>query len=119
LALIDEDGFVFHKGRGDGVILRGGFKILPEKIDEALREHPAILDAATVPIADRRLGQVPVSAVELTKGATEPSPAELDQHLRERLTPQHIPVRYAVLDKLPRTTSLKPNLATIRALFEV
>ena len=36
LALIDEDDFVFHKGRGDGVILRGGFKVIPEAIDSAL-----------------------------------------------------------------------------------
>jgi acyl-CoA synthetase (AMP-forming)/AMP-acid ligase II len=118
LALIDEDGFVFHQGRSDGVILRGGFKVSPEKIDEALREHPAILDAATVAILDRRLGQVPASAVELVKGATSPSSAELESHLRDRLTAPHIPVRFAVLDSLPRTTSLKPSLAAIRELFE-
>jgi long-chain acyl-CoA synthetase len=118
LALVDEDGFVFHRGRSDGVILRGGFKISPEKIDEALREHPAILDAATVAIKDRRLGQAPVTAVELAKGARAPSEAELERHLRDRLTAPHIPVRFLVLESLPRTTSLKPSLAAIRELFE-
>src|SRR3546814_3789206 len=42
LAMIDEDGFIFHKGRGDGAILRGGFKVLPETIVQALTKHPAV-----------------------------------------------------------------------------
>jgi acyl-CoA synthetase (AMP-forming)/AMP-acid ligase II len=118
LALIDEDGFVFHRGRGDGAIVRGGFKIIPETIDVALRQHPAVLDAATVGIADRRLGQAPAAAVEVKAGAVAPTPEELERHLRARLTSPYIPVRFAVLDKLPRTTSMKPNLATIRSMFE-
>ena len=118
LAMIDEDDFFYHRGRNDGAILRGGFKILPEKIDEALREHPAILDASTVAIRDRRLGQVPASAVELVKGASPPSIAELESHLRRRLTAPHIPVRFVVVDALPRTTSLKPSLEAVRQLFE-
>jgi acyl-CoA synthetase (AMP-forming)/AMP-acid ligase II len=118
LGLVDEDGFVFHKGRGDGAIVRGGHKVLPEKVDQALREHPAVLDAATVGVPDVRLGQVPVAAIELKAGVAAPTTEELDRHLRGRLTAPHVPVRYAVLEKLPRTTSLKPNLAEIRSLFE-
>jgi acyl-CoA synthetase (AMP-forming)/AMP-acid ligase II len=118
LGLVDQDGFVFHKGRGDGAIVRGGHKVLPEKVDLALREHPAVLDAATVGVPDVRLGQVPAAAIELRTGAAAPTSEELDRHLRDRLTAPHVPVRYAVLEKLPRTTSLKPNLAAIRGLFE-
>ena len=42
LAKLDEDGFLYHQGRADGAINRGGFKILPETIESALLKHPAI-----------------------------------------------------------------------------
>src|SRR3546814_18552547 len=57
LAVIDEDGFVFHKGRGDGAILRGGFKVLPEKIVGALQNHHSVLDAAVGGLPDHRPGE--------------------------------------------------------------
>jgi long-chain acyl-CoA synthetase len=53
LAVIDEDGFVFHRGRGDGAIMRGGFKVLPEKIIDVLQRHPSVLDAAVVGLPDQ------------------------------------------------------------------
>jgi acyl-CoA synthetase (AMP-forming)/AMP-acid ligase II len=118
LASIDQDDFVFHKGRGDGVILRGGFKVMPERIDSALREHPSILDASTVGIADSRLGHVPATAIELRHGTTRPTSEDLDAHVRARLNSVHVPVRYLITEGLPRTTSMKPDLRAVRALLE-
>jgi acyl-coenzyme A synthetase/AMP-(fatty) acid ligase len=118
LAVMDEDDFVFHRGRADGVIVRGGFKIAPETIDDALREHPSILDAATVGVADERLGSVPGSVVELRRGAAAPTPRALDEHVRSRLNPLHVPVRYLIVDAIPRTTSMKADLRAVRALLE-
>lgn len=117
LASIDEDGFVFHGGRGDGAIFRGGFKVLPEKIVTALQQHPAVLDAAVVGIPDARLGEVPVAVVQLRDGAIPVSAEELRAYARTALVVHHVPVRIAVVDALPRTTSLKPDLAAVRALF--
>ena len=116
--MIDEDDFVFHRGRGDGVILRGGFKVMPERIDSALREHPSILDASTVGIPDSRLGHVPATALELQRGMVAPTSESLDAHVRARLTTIHVPVRFLITDALPRTTSMKVDLRAVRALFE-
>ena len=118
LAVMDEDDFVFHRGRGDGIIIRGGFKVTPEVIDSALRDHPSILDAATVALADRRLGSVPGTVVELRRGAAAPTLQELADHIRARLNPLHVPVRYMVADSIPRTTSMKADLRAVRALLE-
>lgn len=118
LAMMDEDDFVFHRGRADGVIVRGGFKITPETIDNALRSHPSILDAATVGLPDRRVGSVPGSVVELRRGATAPRPWELDEHIRARLDPVHVPVRYLITKAIPRTTSIKADLRAVRSLLE-
>jgi len=118
LVVIDEDGFVFHKGRGDGAILRGGHKVLPEKVVEALRAHPAVLDAAVIGLADDRLGAVPAAAVELKAGAAAPSVDELREHARRLLTTPQVPARILVASALPRTTSLKVDLTAIKKMFE-
>src|SRR5215207_2073207 len=77
LAEIDEDGFVWIRGRADDAIIRGGFKVHPGTVREVLERHPAVLEAAVIAKPDPRLGQVPVAAVELRQGAGRPDPAEL------------------------------------------
>jgi long-chain acyl-CoA synthetase len=116
LALLDEDGFLFHRGRADGAIIRGGFKLLPETIERALRLHPAVSAAAVVGVADPRLGQVPVAAVEVRSGPS-PTVAELETHLRERVLATHIPVAWRFVEALPRTPSFKVDQAAVRRLF--
>src|SRR6185436_4110139 len=82
LASMDEDGFLFIHGRADGAIIRGGFKVLPEIVAEALRRHELVRDAAVLPAPDPRLGQVPVAFVEPHAGRPEPAPEHLMEHLR-------------------------------------
>jgi acyl-CoA synthetase (AMP-forming)/AMP-acid ligase II len=118
LVAVDADGFMFHLGRNDGAIVRGGFKVLPETIRTALREHSAVLDAACVGRADKRLGQVPVAVVELARGAAPPSEAELLGFLRERLTSQAIPVHCLFADALPRTATLKVEIQVVHRLID-
>ncbi|MDB5425421.1 MAG: hypothetical protein JWQ29_2837 [Phenylobacterium sp.] len=118
LVRIDADGFVFHHGRGDGAILRGGFKVLPEKIVEALQRHPSVLDAGVIGLPDARLGQAPVAAVELRAGAPRPTVQDLADHARRTLVAHHVPTRFLILEALPRTASLKVDLGAVRALFD-
>ncbi|CAN5283968.1 hypothetical protein BH10PSE13_BH10PSE13_14400 [soil metagenome] len=115
LALIDEDGFVFFKGRADGAIIRGGFKIVPEKLCETLRLHPLVGEAAVVGVPDDRLGHVPVAVVEPKAGET-PSVEILDAHMRAHLAAPQIPVRYFIVDRLPYTASTKVSLREVREM---
>ena len=117
IALIDEDGFVFHRGRADGAIMRGGFKLLPETIERALLLHPAVSAAAVAGVADARLGQVPAVAVVLRPDVQAPTAAELECHLRQHLPATHIPTRWRFVDALPRTPSFKVDLAALRRLL--
>lgn len=118
LGVMDADDFVFHHGRLDGAIMRGGFKIVPDVVAEALSSHPAIAVAAVVAIPHDRLGQVPAAAYEKRAGVDEPTAAELDAHLRERIPSTHLPSVYLRVDALPRTPSLKINSAEVRMLFD-
>jgi acyl-CoA synthetase (AMP-forming)/AMP-acid ligase II len=118
LASLDADGFLFLHGRADGAINRGGFKVVPDVVAEALRAHPAVAEAAVVGLADARLGEVPVAAVELKAGAAAPAAGELEAFLRERLLSYQVPVRIRVVDALPRNASMKVSTPEVRALFE-
>ena len=117
LALIDADGFLFHRGRADGAIVRGGFKIVPESVEAALRLHPAVSEAVVVGLPDRRLGAIPAAAIRLAPGVPEPSFAELEAHLRGHVLAPHVPAKWLFCEDLPRTPSLKTDRPAIRRLF--
>ncbi|WP_029430122.1 class I adenylate-forming enzyme family protein [Blastococcus sp. URHD0036] len=112
----DEDDFFYLHGRADGAINRGGFKVLPESVISVLVEHPAVQDAGVVGAPDERLGEVPFAAVELVGGAEPPTEAELKQFVRDRLPAYAVPARVLVVDRLPRTGSLKVSVEGVRAL---
>lgn len=118
LGHLDEDGYLYVKGRIDGVIMRGGFKILPTTIEAALNSFPGVSVSTVVGIPDQRLGQVPVAAVEMKPGFAKPDAAALEAHLRAQIPATHIPVAYKVLDALPRNASVKVDLGALRALFQ-
>ncbi|WP_330254149.1 long-chain fatty acid--CoA ligase [Nocardia sp. NBC_00565] len=107
LGHLDEDGFVYIDGRADDAIIRGGFKVHPETVAEALRAHDAILDATVYGRDDERLGKVPIAVVELREGAAEVPEEELRAFCRGQLTAYEIPVRIYTVPELPRSVSLK------------
>jgi long-chain acyl-CoA synthetase len=106
LAHIDSDGYLYIDGRADDVIVRGGFKIAPETVVRALRTHDAVADAAVAGLADARLGQIPVAAVELRSAMTATGD-ELRAHCRASLAAYEVPVQVFVVDELPRGAALK------------
>lgn len=117
LGRLDSDGFLFVDGRTDDVINRGGFKVTPADIVEALRSHPAVRDAGVTGIADERLGAVPVAAVECVEGH-DVAADDLLAYLRGRLSRYQVPAGLKIVDELPRTPSMKVSQPAIRALFE-
>ena len=118
VALIDADGFLFHRGRADGAIMRGGFKVLPETIERALMLHAAISAAAVVGIDDRRLGQVPAAAIQLKPDVESLPIAEIETHLRTHVPATHIPAAWRIVSDLPKNASMKIDRPAVRRLFE-
>jgi long-chain acyl-CoA synthetase len=117
IAMIDSDGFVFLRGRADGAIMRGGFKVLPETIEKALLLHPAVSSVSVVGVPDKRVTEVPAAAIELRAGVSAPTPEELAAHLREHLLATHIPVHWQFVDGLPKTPSFKIDRPAVKRLF--
>ncbi|MCW2545893.1 MAG: hypothetical protein JWN96_353 [Mycobacterium sp.] len=106
LACLDEDHFLWIRGRADDAIIRGGFKIQPDVVKNVLEQHPGVREAAVAGLPEQRLGAVPVAAVERKPGA-DPSVEELFLLCRNQLTPYEVPAHIVVVDHLPRTPSMK------------
>jgi acyl-coenzyme A synthetase/AMP-(fatty) acid ligase len=115
LGRLDSDGFLWVTGRADGAINRGGFKIMPEAVEAALVEHPAVRAAGVIGLPDPRLGQVPVAVVETSARVTA---EELMTWLRERLLAYQVPVRIEIVHELPLTPSMKVSRPDLLALLE-
>ena len=115
LAILDDDGFMWFEGRADDTIFRGGFKLSPEAIAEAMRHHPAVLDCGVVGIPDERLGEVPVAALQLKSGHERVSKEALKTFAREVLGAHQIPVEFVWLPELPRTASLKLRTVELKS----
>lgn len=118
IAVIDADGFLFHRGRADGAIMRGGFKVLPETIERTLLLNPAISAVGVVGVADPRVSQVPGAVIELKPGMAEPKIADLEALLRQHLPSTHIPVHWRFVETLPKNPSFKIDRPGLKRLFE-
>lgn len=118
LVELDDDGFLFVRGRSDDAIIRGGFKILPPDVEEALKKHPAVEDVCVVGIPDERLGAVPVAAVQVREGMLDQvTEAELSAHVRKLMIAYMVPVAIKILPELPRTPAMKISKHEVRKLF--
>jgi long-chain acyl-CoA synthetase len=98
---VDDDGFVWIDGRVSDMINRGGLKVFPEEVAEVLRIAPSVADAAVVGVPDDRLGEVPWAFVVPETNRTIDVDA-LRAHCRSHLAPYKVPVRFEVIDRLPR-----------------
>ncbi|MFF3501224.1 class I adenylate-forming enzyme family protein [Streptomyces sp. NPDC003247] len=99
----DARGVFYFEGRRKELIRRSGINIAPAEVEGVLRRHPAVLDAAVVPVEDQVMGEEIKAYVELVPGA-EFDPADLVAFCAERLTRQKVP-RYVEhrAEPFPRT----------------
>ena len=97
---IDEEGFLTLHGRKDDLINRGGEKISPIEIDDALMRHPAIAQAAAFSVPHPRLGEDVAAAIVLRPGVTA-EPEEIRAYLQEQIAFFKVPRRIVIRDRLP------------------
>ena len=118
LARVDEEGFCYIVDRAKDMLIRGGENIYCIEVENALYEHPAVMDAALVGIPHRVLGEEPAAVVTLKPGA-QATEAELRAHVAERLAAFKTPVAVRFLPQgLPRNPQGKILKTELKALFE-
>lgn len=101
LGRVDEQGFVTLHGRVSELINRGGDKVSPVEVEQALAAHPAVDEAAVFGVPHPRLGEDVAAAVVLTVGRAA-SEAELRAFLEQSLASFKVPRRIRFLSELPR-----------------
>jgi acyl-CoA synthetase (AMP-forming)/AMP-acid ligase II len=101
-------------GRKKDVIKHGGYSVFAAEVEEVLRTHPAVGDAAVVGRPDDRKGEVPVAFVQLAPGA-QATGDELCAWARIQLSEYKAPVAVDIVDELPRTGTGKVSKPELRA----
>ena len=116
-ATVEADGTLHLLGRGSVVINTGGEKVYPEEVEEALKTHPAVVDAACVGVPDERFGQAICALVELRPGLSV-EPGDLIAYVKGRLASFKSPRHVVFVDSVRRTPSGKLDYSALRALGE-
>lgn len=120
LALRDEDGYFWYRGRTDDLIKSAGYRIGPAEVEDCLARHPSIAEAAVIGSPDADRGAIVKAFVRLVAGV-EGSPAltkELQAHVKSRLAAYKYPREIEYVDDMETTTSGKLNRKLLRELEE-
>lgn len=104
LGRIDEEGFLYVIDRLGDVIVSGGENVLPAEIEEVLRRHPDVADAAAVGRPDPEWQEAVTAVVVLREGGSASAP-ELRAHCAAALAGYEVPKRFDFVAELPRTAS--------------
>ena len=114
-ATVDADGVLNLLGRGSQCINTGGEKVFPEEVEEALKRHPAIRDAAVVGLADARFGETICAVAELAPGAEAPSLDEVKTFVRGQLADYKAPRAVVWVDSVGRAPNGKLDYQAVKA----
>jgi long-chain acyl-CoA synthetase len=106
IAIADADGWLTLVDRAKDVIIVSGFNVYPGEVEDALRSHPDVDEAAVVGEPHPRTGESVVAYIVLRPGAS-PDAVELLRHAGRRLARYKLPTRVEVVDALPRTLAGK------------
>jgi O-succinylbenzoic acid--CoA ligase len=106
LGRLDDRGQLSLAGRLSEVIVSGGENVAPIEVEEVLRSHPAVSDAAVYGRPDHEWGEAVVAAV-VARDGIRVDPSELRAHCIRRLARFKVPKAFEFVDDLPRTPSGK------------
>ncbi|MHB0937507.1 MAG: AMP-binding protein [Armatimonadota bacterium] len=98
---LDDDGYLVLTGRIKEMINRGGEKLAPLEIDEALLDHPAVVQAVAFAVPHPQLGEEVAAAVVLRPEATLTA-RELRAFLASKLADFKIPRKVVFLPEIPK-----------------
>jgi long-chain acyl-CoA synthetase len=102
----DADGYFYHLGRRDDMIITGGLNVYPAEVENMLAEHPGIAEAVVFPIADAKRGHV-IGAAVMPRPGQKPAEKELLAFLRSNLASFKVPQKIAIRESLPRNATGK------------
>jgi acetyl-CoA synthetase len=107
LARIDADGYFWHCGRADDVIISAGWTMSAVEIEDAILKHPDVREAAAIGVADALRGQIVKAFVVARRTGDDAFVREIQALVRERLSQHEYPRQIAFVDELPKNAAGK------------
>jgi long-chain acyl-CoA synthetase len=102
----DQDGYYYHLGRRDDMIITGGLNVYPAEVENLIYTYPGVQETVVFAIPDSKRGQVIGAAIVPRPGASVAG-KELLAFLRANLANFKVPDKIVIRESLPRTSSGK------------
>ena len=106
---MDEDGYFWFQARNDDMIISSGYNIAGPEVENALLEHPSVLECACVAAPDEERGHVVKAFVVLRDGCApgDDTARALQEFVKRQIAPYKYPRRVEFVESLPRTATGK------------
>ena len=114
LAKIDTEGYFYHAGRADDVIISAGWTMSAVEIENTMLKHPDVREVAVVGVPDATRGQVAKAFVVSLRAPGDDFVDELKTFTRERLSQHEFPRHIAFVSELPKTPAGKVHRKILR-----
>jgi 2-aminobenzoate-CoA ligase len=114
----EPDGWFRYVARADDMIITAGYNVPGPEVEDALLEHPDVVEAAVVGRSDEVRGQVVAAYVVLREGVErgDGTAEALRDFVKTRLVPYKCPREVVFLDALPRTPTGKLQRFRLRVI---
>ena len=113
-AKIDEDGYFYHCGRADDVIISAGWTMSAVEIENTLLKHDNVQEAAVIGVPDETRGQVVKAFLVCNRTGDDEFAEELKKFCRERLAQHEFPRLIDFVNELPKTPAGKVHRKKLR-----
>ncbi len=110
----DADGYYFHGGRADDVIISAGWTMSAMEIEDTLLKHPDVLEAAAIGVPDEVRGLVVKAFIVSARPGDDNFTTELQKFAQENLSRHEYPRIVTFTDELPKTPAGKVNRKILR-----
>ncbi|SDZ41307.1 acetyl-CoA synthetase [Variovorax sp. YR634] len=114
LGKVDQDGYFFHAGRADDVIISAGWTMSAVEIEDAVLKHPDVREAAAIGVADELRGQVVKAFVVTEREGSDAFTKEIQDLVRSRLSQHEYPRHVVFVSDLPKTPAGKVHRKVLR-----
>jgi acyl-CoA synthetase (AMP-forming)/AMP-acid ligase II len=115
---VDEEGYLFLTDRIKDMIVSGGENVYPIEVEEALAQHPDVVDVTVIGVPHERWGEA-VKALVVKRADSAPAADELIAFARERLAGYKLPRSIDFVDEFPRTPSGKVLKRELRERYRI
>lgn len=114
LGRIDEDGYFWHGGRADDVIISAGWTMSAVEIEDAMLKHPDVQEAAAIGVPDALRGSIVKAFIVSRRAGDNAFIEEIQTRVRNNLSQHEYPRRVVFVTELPKNPAGKINRKILR-----